>query len=57
LTSGALLAQASGSLRCSEQRLWHSLLSCLRPADILLGDRAYGASMWWRRCSKAWEWT
>ena len=42
LTSGALLAQASGSLRCSEQRLWHSLLSCLRPADILLGDRAYG---------------
>jgi len=42
LASGALLAQASGSLRDSEQRLWHSLLSCLRRADILLGDRAYG---------------
>jgi hypothetical protein len=42
LASGALLAQASGSLRCSEQRLWHSLLSCLHRADILLGDRAYG---------------
>jgi hypothetical protein len=42
LASGALLAQASGSLRSSEQRLWHGLLSCLRRADILLGDRAYG---------------
>jgi hypothetical protein len=42
LASGALLAQASGSLRCSEQRLWHNLLSCLHRADILLGDRAYG---------------
>jgi hypothetical protein len=42
LASGALLAQASGSLRCSELRLWHSLLSCLNRADILLGDRAYG---------------
>jgi hypothetical protein len=43
LASGALLAQASGSLRCSEARLWHSLLSCLRRCDILLGDRAYGS--------------
>jgi len=42
LRSGALLAHASGSLRSSELRLWHSLLSCLRRADILLGDRAYG---------------
>lgn len=42
LVSGAILAQASGSLHCGELRLWYALLSNLRPNDVLLGDRAYG---------------
>lgn len=42
LKSGALLAQASGSLGKAEQRLFITLLESLRPGDIVLGDRAYG---------------
>jgi hypothetical protein len=42
MVSGALLAQASGSLLVSELRLWLDLLPALRPGDILLADRAYG---------------
>jgi hypothetical protein len=42
LTSGALLAQATGTLQTGELRLWLSLLPQLRPGDILLGDRGYG---------------
>jgi hypothetical protein len=42
LASGALLAQATGSLHTSELRLWLELLPALRPGDILLADRAYG---------------
>jgi hypothetical protein len=42
LASGALLAQASGSLHTGELRLWLALLPRLEPGDILLGDRAYG---------------
>jgi hypothetical protein len=43
LRSGALLAQASGSLRVGEWRLWRRLCSALSPGDILIGDRAYGS--------------
>jgi hypothetical protein len=42
LASGALLAQATGTLQTGELRLWLALLPQLRPGDILLGDRAYG---------------
>jgi hypothetical protein len=42
LTSGALLAQATGSLHTGELRLWLELLPALRAGDILLADRAYG---------------
>lgn len=43
LASGALLAQATGSLHCQELRLLvEKLLPLLQPGDILLGDRAYG---------------
>ena len=42
LKSGALLAQASDSLCKGELRLFTSLFACLRPGDIVLGDRAYG---------------
>jgi hypothetical protein len=42
LASGALLAQATGSLHTGELRLWLELLPALRPGDILLADRAYG---------------
>jgi hypothetical protein len=42
LSSGALLAHACGSLNCGELRLFYSLLSALRPGEILLADRAYG---------------
>ena len=42
LTSGALLAQASGSLHTAELSLWFKLLDQLRPGDIVLADRAYG---------------
>jgi hypothetical protein len=43
LASGALLAQATGSLHCHELRLLvEELLPCLQRGDILLGDRAYG---------------
>jgi len=41
LLSGAILAQASGSLQISELRLWLQLLPQLLPQSILLGDRAY----------------
>lgn len=42
LASGALLAQATGSLQTSELRLWLSLLPQLQAGDILLGDRGFG---------------
>jgi len=42
LHSGALLAQATGSLLTGELRLFLQLLPHLHPGDILLGDRAYG---------------
>jgi Transposase DDE domain len=42
MTSGALLAQASGSLQTSELRLWLDLLPELKAGEILLADRAYG---------------
>jgi len=42
LSSGALLAQATGSLLKSELRLCLELLPKLHRADILLADRAYG---------------
>ena len=42
LTSGALLARATGTLWDSEARLFHRLLATLKPADIVLGDRGFG---------------
>lgn len=42
LASGAILAQATGSLLISELRLLMNLAPCLKPKDILLGDRHYG---------------
>jgi hypothetical protein len=42
LTSGALLARATGTLRDSEARLLHRLLATLQPGDIVLGDRGFG---------------
>lgn len=41
--SGALLAQATGSLTTSETRLMVELLVHLQKGDILLGDNAYGS--------------
>lgn len=42
LTSGALLARATGTLWESEARLLHRLLATLRRGDIVLGDRGFG---------------
>lgn len=42
LTSGALLARATGSLWDSEARLLYSLLSTFKPGDIVIGDRGFG---------------
>ena len=42
LASGALLARATGSLRDSEARLLHRLLSTLQKGDVVLGDRGFG---------------
>jgi hypothetical protein len=42
LTSGALLARATGTLWDSEARLLHRLRSVLKPGDIVLGDRGFG---------------
>jgi hypothetical protein len=42
LTSGALLARATGTLWDSEARLFHRLLATLQPGDIVLGDRGFG---------------
>jgi hypothetical protein len=42
LTSGALLARATGTLWESEARLLHRLLATLKPGDIVLGDRGFG---------------
>lgn len=42
LTSGALLARATGTLRESEARLLHRLLATLQRGDIVLGDRGFG---------------
>lgn len=49
LASGAILAQASGSLAVSELRLLVGLASQLVKGDILVGDRAYGqhALVYW----------
>jgi hypothetical protein len=43
LLSGAILAQATGSLHDSELRLFLRLFSHLKPKDIVLGDCAYGS--------------
>lgn len=42
LTSGALLARATGTLWDSEVGLLHRLRSALKPGDIVLGDRGFG---------------
>jgi hypothetical protein len=42
LTSGALLARATGTLWESEARLLHRLLATLQRGDIVLGDRGFG---------------
>jgi hypothetical protein len=42
LTSGALLARATGTLWDSEARLLQRLLAALKPGDIVLGDRGFG---------------
>jgi len=42
VASGAILAQATGSLLSSELRLFMDVLSHLKPKDILLADRHYG---------------
>ena len=42
LTSGALLARATGTLWQSEARLLHRLLATLQRGDIVLGDRGFG---------------
>lgn len=42
LASGAVLAQATGSLQLAEVRLLMSLAAHLQPGDILCADRAYG---------------
>ena len=42
LTSGALLARATGTLWESEARLLHHLLATLKRGDIVLGDRGFG---------------
>jgi len=42
LSSGALLARATGTLWDSEARLFYSLLSTLKPRDIVVGDRGFG---------------
>jgi putative transposase len=42
LTSGALLARATGTLWESEARLLHRLLATLKRGDIVLGDRGFG---------------
>jgi|HubBroStandDraft_5_1064220.scaffolds.fasta_scaffold49924_2 hypothetical protein len=42
LSSGALLARATGTLWDSERRLFQSLLSALQPDDIVIGDRGFG---------------
>jgi hypothetical protein len=42
LSSGALLARATGTLWQSEARLLHRLLATLQRGDIVLGDRGFG---------------
>jgi hypothetical protein len=42
LTSGALLARATGTLWESEACLLHRLLAALKPGDIVVGDRGFG---------------
>jgi hypothetical protein len=42
LTSGALLARATGTLRDCERRLFRLLAESLKPGDIVLGDRGFG---------------
>jgi hypothetical protein len=42
LTSGVLLARATGTLWESEARLLHRLLATLKPGDIVVGDRGFG---------------
>jgi hypothetical protein len=42
LASGALVARSTGALWESESRLFHRLLSTLKPGDIVLGDRGFG---------------
>lgn len=42
LVSGALLARATGTLWDSEAGLFQSLLSTLKPGDIVVGDRGFG---------------
>ena len=42
LSSGALLARATGTLWESEARLLHRLLATLQRGDIVLGDRGFG---------------
>jgi len=42
LTSGVLLARATGTLWESEARLFHRLLATLKPGDIVVGDRGFG---------------
>jgi hypothetical protein len=42
LTSGVLLARATGTLWESEARLLHRLLATLKSGDIVVGDRGFG---------------
>ena len=42
LTSGVLLARATGTLWESEARLFQRLMATLKPGDIVVGDRGFG---------------
>src|SRR5688572_26347993 len=42
MTSGAVLAQCTGSLFQAELSLFHRLFGCLKQGDIVVGDRGFG---------------
>jgi hypothetical protein len=42
LASGAILARSIGNKRASESRLFHQLMSILKPGDIVIADQGFG---------------
>jgi DDE family transposase len=42
MSSGAVLAHGTGSLFQAELSLFYSLVGCLKPRDIVVGDRGFG---------------